>query len=141
VARAAGVSTTEVAAAPATLVSARIPHWVMAILILSMLPLGLVIANDWGGPLQEPLYDFPRSAGTLIIPLIFLHLSLIAWPIRPWPCPMTSRRSSSSRRTPRMGASTLIGTAIAGLVSVHIAGALFHHLVRKDRVLIRMVSG
>jgi cytochrome b561 len=40
-----------------------------------------------------------------------------------------------------MGASTLIGTAIAGLVSVHIAGALFHHLVRKDRVLMRMVSG
>jgi cytochrome b561 len=35
----------------------------------------------------------------------------------------------------------LIGTAIAGLVAVHIGGALFHHFVRKDRVLMRMVSG
>jgi hypothetical protein len=39
------------------------------------------------------------------------------------------------------GCLTLIGTAIAGLVSVHIASALFHHFVRKDRVRMRMVSG
>jgi hypothetical protein len=29
--------------------TARILHWVMAILILSIIPLGLAIANDWGG--------------------------------------------------------------------------------------------
>jgi cytochrome b561 len=32
-------------------VAARILHWIMAALILSMIPLGLVIANDWDGPL------------------------------------------------------------------------------------------
>jgi cytochrome b561 len=31
----------------------RILHWVMAILILSTIALGFVIANDWGGPLQS----------------------------------------------------------------------------------------
>ena len=35
----------------------------------------------------------------------------------------------------------LIGIAIAGLICAHIGGALFHHFVRKDRVLMRMVSG
>jgi hypothetical protein len=50
-----GFSTTEVAAALAYTMTARILHWAMAILIVSMIPLGLVIANDWGGPLQEPL--------------------------------------------------------------------------------------
>jgi hypothetical protein len=34
----------------------------------------------------------------------------------------------------------LIGSAIAGLVAAHIGRALFHHFVRKDRVLMRMVS-
>ena len=36
---------------------------------------------------------------------------------------------------------TLIGFAIAGLVGTHIAGALYHHVVRKDRVLMRMITG
>jgi cytochrome b561 len=35
----------------------------------------------------------------------------------------------------------LIGVAIACLVAVHVAGALYHHFVRKDRVLMRMISG
>jgi cytochrome b561 len=35
----------------------------------------------------------------------------------------------------------LIGTAIAGLVAIHIGGALFHDFWRKDRVLMRMVTG
>jgi cytochrome b561 len=68
-----GVSTTG-AAVPAYTMTARILHWVMAILIPSMLPLGLVIADDWGGPLQERFYDLHRSAGTLIMPLIVLRL-------------------------------------------------------------------
>lgn len=35
----------------------------------------------------------------------------------------------------------LIGYLIGLLLCAHIAGALFHHFVRKDRVLMRMVSG
>jgi cytochrome b561 len=34
-----------------------------------------------------------------------------------------------------------IGYAIAALVCAHIGGALFHHFIRKDRVLLRMVTG
>jgi cytochrome b561 len=34
-----------------------------------------------------------------------------------------------------------IGIAIALLLCAHIGAALYHHFVRKDRVLLRMVSG
>jgi cytochrome b561 len=35
----------------------------------------------------------------------------------------------------------LLGLAIAGLAALHIAAALYHHFVRRDRVLMRMISG
>jgi cytochrome b561 len=35
----------------------------------------------------------------------------------------------------------LIGLAIACLVAAHIGAALYHHFVRKDRVLMRMIAG
>jgi cytochrome b561 len=35
----------------------------------------------------------------------------------------------------------LIGVAIACLAAAHIAAALHHHFVRKDRVLMRMITG
>ena len=34
-----------------------------------------------------------------------------------------------------------LGVAIAGIATVHIAAALYHHFVRRDRVLMRMVTG
>jgi cytochrome b561 len=35
----------------------------------------------------------------------------------------------------------VIGLAIAGLAAIHIGAALYHHFVRKDRVLMRMITG
>jgi cytochrome b561 len=35
----------------------------------------------------------------------------------------------------------LAGVAIACLIAVHVAGSLYHHFVRKDRVLMRMITG
>src|SRR6266853_6564201 len=43
--------------------TARALHWITAALVLFMLPLGVVITNEWGGPLQDPLYDLHRSIG------------------------------------------------------------------------------
>src|SRR5260370_12654548 len=82
----AGDSTTDALTPPAYTITARVLHWVTAILILSTIPLGLIIANDWGGPLQEPLYDLHRPVGTLIIPLISLRL-IYRWANPPLPLP------------------------------------------------------
>jgi cytochrome b561 len=61
-------------ATPAYTVTARTLHWITATLVLINLPLGLVIANDWGGPLQDQLYNLHRSIGALVIPVILVRL-------------------------------------------------------------------
>jgi cytochrome b561 len=185
---AASDSTANAAAPPAYTITARILHWVTAVLILSTIPLGLIIANDWGGPLQEFLYDLHRSVGALIIPLIVLRL-ICRWanpPLRlPDDIPAIQRyaahathwglyalllvqpavgwMATSAYRAPikifslfelppiwpenrvvseqMFSIHGLIGMVIAGLVAAHIGGALYHHFVRKDRVLMRMITG
>ena len=76
----------DAAAVPAYTVTARILHWVTASLILFMLPLGLVIANNWGGPLQDQLYDLHRSIGALLIPIILVRV-VYRWTHPPAPLP------------------------------------------------------
>jgi cytochrome b561 len=36
---------------------------------------------------------------------------------------------------------TYVGFALAALLCAHIGGALFHHFIQRDRVLMRMISG
>jgi cytochrome b561 len=38
---------------PAYTLTARVLHWITAVLVLAMIPLGLVIANEWGGSAQK----------------------------------------------------------------------------------------
>jgi cytochrome b561 len=184
----AGVSSGEAAAAPAYTMTARILHWIMAILILFMIPLGLVIANEWGGPLQDALYDLHRSVGALIIPLVLVRLVwrwtnppaslpddvpaiqrlaahvthwclyalLIVQPVLGWIAtsayrapivvlgwlelpPIWPENQPFSERV--FAVHGLLGAVIAGLVAAHIGAALFHHFVRKDGILMRMITG
>jgi hypothetical protein len=58
---------------PAYTFTARVLHWITAFLILSIIPLGVVIANEWGGSAQD-LYDLHRSIGAVIIPLVILRI-------------------------------------------------------------------
>jgi len=175
-------------ATPAYTVTARTLHWITAGLVLFNLPLGLVIGNNWGGPLQDPLYDLHRSIGALIIPVILarivyrlghppaplpddipplqqlaasathwaLYALLVAQPFLGW-------IGTSAYRAPIVVfglfelppiwpedrafseqvllVHSLTGLAIAGLLAAHIGAALHHHFVRRDRILMRMVSG
>src|SRR5258708_26141253 len=61
-------------APPAYSLTARALHWIRAVLVRALLPLGPVIANNWGGSLQDFLYDMHRSVGTTIIVLVFVRL-------------------------------------------------------------------
>ena len=54
--------------------TARALHWITAALVLTTIPLGVVIVNEWGGPLQDPLYDLHRSIGALLILVIIVRL-------------------------------------------------------------------
>jgi len=168
--------------------TARALHWITAALVLIMLPLGVVITNEWGGALQDPLYDLHRSIGAAIIPLVILRLGyrlmhpplplpedippiqqlaarathwglyelLIEQPFAAWVATSASRAPIMvfglfelppiwPQDRPLSGllfvVHALIGAAIACLAAVHIGAALYHHFVRKDRVLLRMITG
>ncbi len=168
--------------------TARALHWITAALVLTTIPLGVVIVNEWGGPLQDPLYDLHRSIGALLILVIMVRLGYrLTHPPLPLPDDIPPAQRLAARAThwalygllvvqPFVGwAATsaygaqivvfglfelppilsqdralsdrlfvvhaLIGAAIACLVAMHIGAALYHHFVRGDRVLMRMITG
>jgi cytochrome b561 len=181
-------STTDAVAAPAYTMTARMLHWITAFLILFMIPTGVVIANDWGGSLQNSLYDLHKSVGAVLIPIVILRLVhrsanpplplsndipaiqrlaahathwglyilLIVQPFVGWiatsayPAPITvfgwvklppiwfENRALSEQL---FLVHRLIGIALACLVAAHVGAALHHHFARKDRVLMRMITG
>jgi cytochrome b561 len=175
-------------AIPAYTVTARILHWVTASLVLLMLPLGLVIAHDWGGPLQDQLYNLHRSIGALIIPIVLARV-VYRWAHPPAPLPddipaiqqlaahathwalyallivqpFVGWVGTSAYRAPIvvfglfelppiwpedrafsdlvLFVHGLIAAAIVGLLAAHIGAALHHHFVRRDGILMRMITG
>jgi cytochrome b561 len=183
-----GPHATKGASAPAYTMTARVLHWITAVQVVAMIPLGIVIANDLGGPLQNSLYDLHRSLGvalffTIVTRLIYrwrhpplpmpddipaiqrfaahvthcgLYALLIVQPLSGWiatsayPAPISvfgwvtlppiwpENRALSERLFFVHG---LVGIALACLVAVHITAALYHHFIRKDRVLMRMITG
>ena len=161
----------------------------IAVLVLLMIPVGIVIANEWGGPAQTFLYNLHKSIGATLIPLVIIRLLYrLTHPAPPLPerhsgDPAVSRLMRHTGRStclilvqplvgyimtsaypapvPFFGLFNLpsiwpenralserlsvvhlyIGIAIAVVAAMHIGAALFHHFVRKDRVLMRMISG
>jgi cytochrome b561 len=174
--------------APGYTPTARAWHWITAVLVLIMAPIGIAMANaDFGGA-QDTLYHVHRSIGMLLLPIMLLRLLYrLRHPPPPLPADMPAVQqvaahanhwalyillivqpfigwiATSAYRAPilffwlfevppiwpvdqafseRMFAlHRWIGIAIALLVCIHIAAALYHHFIRKDRVLMRMVSG
>jgi cytochrome b561 len=172
--------------APAYTVTARVLHWITAVLILLAIPLGVISANELGGP--NWLYDLHRSLGAVLIPVVIarlisrcmhppmplskdisglqrqaahvmhwaLYALLIAQPLVGWmatsayPAPIWvfgwfelppiwfENRALSEQL---FSVHRLIGIAMACLVTAHVGAALFHHFVRKDRILMRMITG
>lgn len=175
-------------ATPAYTVTARVLHWLIAALVLPMIVLGIIIANEWGGPVQEPLYNLHKSIGALLLPLVLGRLvyrlvhppqplpadipavqqfaahathwtlygllivqpvvGLVATSAYPAPLPMfglfelphvwPEDRPLSERL---FGVHRWLGIVIAGVAAIHIGAALQHHFVRRDRVLMRMLTG
>ncbi len=167
--------------------TARALHWLTAALVLTMAPIGIVMANFSLGPTGDVLYDIHRSIGAILLPLMLIRLvyrlnnpppalpvdlpaiqqlaahlthwalygllivqSLVGWvatsayraPIKVfwlfelppiWPVDQAfSERMFAVHRW--------LGIFIAFVLCAHIGAALFHHFIRKDDILMRMVG-
>jgi len=169
-------------------VTARTLHWIVAALVLTQVPLGIIIANKWGGELQETLYDLHKSFGAVLIPIIFIRViyRLMNSP-PPLPKDLSETQQFAAHAThmilygllvlqpmigwiatsaypapmPVFGLFNLpliwpenrelsgqlfvihrwLCITIAIVATMHIAAALHHHFVRKDRILMRMTVG
>jgi cytochrome b561 len=182
------LSTTSDGALPGYTLTARILHWITAALVLTMIPIGIAMANADFGPAQNTLYHLHRSMGAVILPLMLARLFYrIGHPAPPLPADIPALQqfvahathwllygglivqaivgwiATSAYRAPILVfwlfelppiwpvdqpfsekmfvVHRLMGIGIALLICAHIGGALFHHFIRKDRVLMRMVSG
>jgi cytochrome b561 len=176
------------AGTPAYTATARVLHWLTAVLVLIMVPLGIVIANEWGGPLQTPLYNLHKSIGAVLLPLVVVRLIYrLTHPPPPLPADILAIQQAAAHTVhwtlyallivqpvigwiatsaypaplPVFGLFELpriwpenrplseqlfvvhrwLGIAIGVVALGHIGAALQHHFVRRDRVLMRMVTG
>jgi cytochrome b561 len=173
---------------PAYTVTARVLHWLTAVGVLIMVPLGIVIANEWGGDRQEQLYAFHKSLGLAVLPLMLVRLVyrlmnpplplpadipaiqqfvantvhwtlytlLIVQPLVGWiatsayPAPLPFFGlfeapkiwpKDTALAEQLFALHRWLGIAIGVVALMHIGAALQHHFLRKDRVLMRMITG
>jgi cytochrome b561 len=168
--------------------TARVLHWITAVLVLGMIVVGVIIANEWGGRWQESLYNLHKSTGMVLLPIVLVRL-VYRWMQPPPPLPddipaiqqfaahathyalyallivqpLIGWIGTSAYRAPvpfyglfnlppiwpenralsdqLFAVHRFLGVAIAVVAAMHIGAALFHHFVRRDRVLMRMITG
>jgi cytochrome b561 len=173
---------------PGYTLTARVLHWLTAAIVLTMIPIGIVMANVDLGSKGDLLYDIHRSLGAIVLPIVLIRL-FYRWKNPPPPLPadilpaqqlaayfthwalyllliaqsLVGWVATSAYRAPinvfwlfelppiwpvdrafsekAFGLHRLIGFALVAIIGMHIGAALFHHFIRKDRVMMRMVSG
>ena len=75
--------------------TARLFHWVVAALVLLMVPIGIVMANVDVGRAQDALYHLHRSIGVILLPLM---LARLIWRLTHPPPPLPVTVSAVQRR-------------------------------------------
>jgi cytochrome b561 len=71
---------------PAYTPVARALHWITAVLVLGLIPVGIIMHNMEASPFQDRLYNLHRSTGALLLPLAIIRL-WYRWTHPPLPLP------------------------------------------------------
>ena len=163
-------------------------HWTMALLIVTMLVIGLTMTNLGDGALKNWLYEFHKSIGITVLTLALIRAAvrwrhgapplepgIPAWqrvaahashytlyalimlvPLAGWTatsscCPPVKLFWTVPLTLPVPGNEAFSETVfrihftlafiLAAVVALHVAAALQHHFIRKDRTLLRMLPG
>ena len=168
--------------------TARFLHWLIAAIILIIVPMGIVMANMELGKTGDVLFDIHRSLGFILLPLAIWRLwHRLTHPVPALPADLPGYQVLAAEAThwalyallllqPIIGwiATSAYGAQInffwlfnlpaiwphnepfsdnmfalhrwlgflmAAILVAHIGAAFFHHFVRKDNILMRMVRG
>ena len=54
--------------------TARVLHWVTAVIVIGMIPAGVYMTNAPPGPTQDLLFHLHRSLGVLLLPIMIIRL-------------------------------------------------------------------
>jgi len=54
--------------------TARVLHWITALLVIGLITVGILMGNMASGPLQDRLYNLHRSTGALVLVLSIIRL-------------------------------------------------------------------
>lgn len=103
---------------------ARLLHWLIAIIVIGLIPVGITMGNLDGGPLQNRLYDLHRSFGFTVLVLAVLRL---AYRLTHRPPPLPSSVPASLRLAAAIVHATmyalLFATPIIGWLATNAYGA------------------
>lgn len=169
--------------------SQKFLHWFVALIILTMIPAGLLMANVLpNGPFKNAIYELHKTFGIIAFfaavariglrwvrgapPLeagvpawqraaakgshIALYVLIVAVPLTGWAgtsacCapvnlfwtyPLTLPISGGMETGKQiLGLHEIFALTLAGVVMVHIAAAIHHHVVKRDGTLRRMLPG
>ncbi len=168
--------------------TARLLHWLFAAIILTIIPMGIVMANVDLGPRGDTLFDIHRSLGFTLLPLAIWRLwHRLSHPVPALPADLPGYQVLAAEAThwalyallvvqPIIGwiatsaygapfnffwlfnlpaiwphnepfsekmfaLHRWLGFLMAAILLAHIGAAFFHHFVRKDNILMRMVRG
>jgi cytochrome b561 len=64
---------------------ARVLHWIIAAIVITMIPLGIAMSNAGSGPAQDFMFKLHLSLGTTLLPLVLLR---IIWRLTHTPPPL-----------------------------------------------------
>ncbi|KZL19263.1 hypothetical protein PsAD2_02014 [Pseudovibrio axinellae] len=103
---------------------AKTYHWVVAILVFIMVPMGLVMSDLASGPLQNAFFFYHKSIGILLFILVVLRL-LQHWvtPAPPPPTSMSPALRIISKAVHGLLYLVLIANPILGWVGLSLYGA------------------
>lgn len=119
-------------AAQGYLLVARTFHWLTAALVLTMIPIGISMANfDLGGAIEDPLYHIHRSIGATVLAITVVRLIYrLGHPAPPLPTDMPAWQHFAARFTHWALYALLIMQPIVGWIatSAYRAPVLFFWL-------------
>ena len=131
-------------------------HKSIGITVLALALVRLAVRARRGAPPFEPMPEWQRRAANpshTALYVLFLATPLVGWIATSYCCKPVNLFWTVPMSLPVPDAPTMeaagwifrihIGLAIAlvAVVAVHVAGALQHHFIRRDRTLLRMLPG